>query len=156
MTEALLEMSLPPPPGEPYAVPLPGTGRPGRTPIYRHWRTADRELVSNLEPHIRTMHDMFDDAAAKYPNNNCLGSRPWNNVTRIWADHYAWETYSQVAERRLDVGAGLREAHAQIFVATSTGQKFGVGIWSQNRAEWEITGEYEGIGKRANLGVRTS
>merc|ERR1719160_1315688 len=59
--------------------------------------------MSTLEPEVQTLHDVFESAARKFPNNRCLGSRPWNPVTRSLAD------------------------------------KYGVGLWSQNRAEWQLT-----------------
>ena len=46
------EIAVPPPVGSPYAVPLPGTEEPERTPIYRHWRFKDRELLVTLDPKV--------------------------------------------------------------------------------------------------------
>jgi hypothetical protein len=71
------EIQLPPPPGKPYSVPLPGSKVEGRTPVYRHWRFVDG-LLETLDPkvssgkkrdrrsgantqQIRTAHEFFED-----------------------------------------------------------------------------------------------
>lgn len=40
-----------PPPGKPHGVPLPGTERPGRTPIYRNWLAKD-EMLTTIDPKV--------------------------------------------------------------------------------------------------------
>lgn len=51
---------------------------------------------------------------------------------------YGWEDYGTVAQRRANLGAGLMKLHRELGV---TEDKFGVGLWSQNRPEWQITGK---------------
>jgi hypothetical protein len=48
-------------------------------------------------------------------------------------------TYQEVADRRKNLGAGIAELHRQVGITT---EKYGVGLWSQNRPEWQIAGEY--------------
>lgn len=131
-------LSTPPPPGSPYAVPLPGTERPGRTPIYRHWRFRDGPLLATFDPSVQTFHDIFEQTVKRKPNANCLGWRPWNAATRTWEDKYVWISYSEVAERRKNFGAGIAELHHRVGI---TEGKYGVALWAQNRPEWQITGE---------------
>lgn len=45
-------------------------------------------------------------------------------------------TYSEVAVRRKNFGIGIRELNTQ---AGQTADKYGVGLWCQNRPEWQIT-----------------
>jgi long-chain acyl-CoA synthetase len=45
-------------------------------------------------------------------------------------------TYGEVAERRKNFGAGIVELHHQVGV---TEDKYAVGLWAQNRPEWQIT-----------------
>ena len=71
------------------------------------------------------------------PNNRCLGKRPWDPKTKTWGD-YVWEDYATVQRRRKDVGAGIVSLHEQHGVP---GKQYGVGLWCQNRPEWQITGE---------------
>ena len=40
-------------------------------------------------------------------------------------------------ERRANLGAGIVEANRQVGV---TQRKYGVGLWCQNRPEWQLTG----------------
>jgi long-chain acyl-CoA synthetase len=130
------EIAAPPPPGSPYAVPLPGTARPGRTPVYRHWRFRDQPLIWTYDPNIQTIHDLFEDSVRRRPGSRCLGTRHWDSNSGDWDDKFTWLSYSDVAERRKRLGAGIMELHRAMGV---TEDKFPVGLWSQNRAEWQIT-----------------
>ncbi|KAG6015520.1 hypothetical protein E4U43_005159 [Claviceps pusilla] len=130
-----LELSAVPPPGSPYGVPVPGSERPGRSAVYRGWRFRDRDLLTTFDPEIRSLHDLFEAAARKRPNKKCMGVRKWNATTQTWADTFEWMTYSQAAERRNNFGAGLVEIHNRIGYPH---KKYGVGVWSQNRPEWQI------------------
>jgi len=47
------ELHTPPPKGQPYSIPLPGSSAPGRSAIYRHWRFTDRPLLETLVPEVR-------------------------------------------------------------------------------------------------------
>lgn len=128
---------VPPPPGSPYAVPVPGTEREGRTPIYRHWRFRDTPLLDTYDPNCQTLHDIFENSWTTRPSKRFLGWRPWNAATKTWENKYVWMTYAEAAERRKNLGAGVVELHHRIGI---TGDNYGVGLWAQNRPEWQITG----------------
>ncbi|KAH9908059.1 acetyl-CoA synthetase-like protein [Xylariomycetidae sp. FL2044] len=129
------ELGTPPPPGSPYGVFLPGTEREGRSPIIRHWRFANKPLLDTLVPDIRTFHECFQNAVRRHPNNKCLGTRVWNPATKTWENKYTWQTYAEVATRSKNFGSGIYELHRRIGVPPGN---HGVGMWSQNRAEWQI------------------
>ncbi|KAK3905886.1 hypothetical protein C8A05DRAFT_41220 [Staphylotrichum tortipilum] len=129
-------LATPPPAGSPYALPIPGTERPNRTPIYRHWRFQNGPLLETFDPNHRTIHDLFEHALAHHAKNRCLGWRAWNPATQTWAPKYSWITYAEVAERRKNLGAGIVELHHRIGVKDD---KYAVGLWAQNRPEWQIT-----------------
>lgn len=124
----------PPPPGSPFSVALPGTAEPDRTPVYRHWRTTEG-LIRSLDPAVQTGHDMFEFSAKRAPKANCFGRRPWDPVKKEWGA-YIWEDYGTVAQRRANFGVGIVQAVRDAGVSDS---KFGVGLWCQNRPEWQIT-----------------
>lgn len=124
-----------PPPGKPYGIPVPGTERPNRTAAYRHWAVGDGPLVTALEPGINSTHDVLERSARKWPNSKCLGTRHWNQATQQWEDKYDWINYGDFDVRRKNFGAGLVEIHKAINYSP---EKYGVGLWSQNRAEWQI------------------
>ncbi|KAF2672698.1 acetyl-CoA synthetase-like protein [Microthyrium microscopicum] len=130
-----LELQPPPPVGSPYAVPLPGSKIEGRSEIYRHWRFRD-SLLETLDPNLPTSHHSFEDAANKVPTNNCLGWRPWNPVTKTF-EKYSWMNYATVQKRRKDFGAGLMYLMEQHGLPVK--DRKGVGLWCQNRPEWQIT-----------------
>ena len=134
----LSDLAKPPPAGSPYGLPIPGSERPGRSAIYRHHRFRDSELMTTLDPEIHSLHDLFESAARNWPNKPCLGARTWNPATKSHLEKYDWLTYAQVRERKNNLGAGLVELHRAINFPKET---YGVGIWSQNRIEWQISGE---------------
>ncbi|KAJ4369633.1 medium-chain fatty acid-CoA ligase faa2 [Neocucurbitaria cava] len=129
------ELHDPPPKGQAYSVAIPGTQAQGRSAIYRHWRFADKPLLETLAPNISTPHEAFENSVARYPKNKCLGYRPYDAVTKTFGP-YLWEDYETIAKRRKNFGAGLVHLHKQVGV---TAPKYGVGLWCQNRPEWQIT-----------------
>lgn len=146
VTALIKKCSTPPPPGSPYALPIPGSERENRTAVYRNWAFRDGPLLEKLESHVQTFHDLFEDAWQARPHKRSLGWRPWNSTTKTWESQYVWMTYAEVAERRKNLGAGIVELHHKVGV---TAPKFGVGIWSQNRPEWQITGQSIPLAARA-------
>ncbi|KKZ61462.1 long-chain acyl-CoA synthetase [[Emmonsia] crescens] len=119
----------------PGSVALPGTEQPGRSKIYRHWKVANGELLKTLDPHVLTAHDIFESSAQRYPKNPCLGARAWDSVNKTWGS-YQWIDYQTVQKRRAALGVGLVELHNRIGVQ---GKQYGVGLWCQNRPEWQLT-----------------
>lgn len=134
----IAKCSTPPPPGSPYGLPIPGSERENRTAVYRNWAFRDGPLLERLEPHCLTFHDLFEEAWQARPNKRMLGHRPWNPTTKTWEPKYVWQTYAEIAERRKNLGTGIAELHHRVGV---NAQSYGVGIWSQNRPEWQITGQ---------------
>lgn len=82
---------------------------------------------------------MFESTANRQPKSHCLGWRPYNSTTKSF-DQYQWIDYETVQKRRAAFGAGLVELHHK-HECHRSGQ-YGVGLWSQNRPEWQITGEF--------------
>lgn len=128
-------LETPPSKGAPYSVPIPGSEVEGRSAVYRHWRFANGPVLQTLDPAVRTAHEIFESSLKKYPNNRCLGERSYDGVTKTWGG-FTWQTYKQVGERRRNFGVGILELHKQLGI---TDEKFGVGLWCQNRPEWQIT-----------------
>lgn len=131
--ERASEIQKPPPPGAPQSVQVPGSKREGRSEVYRHWRFQDG-LLATLDPSIATCHDFFEQTASRVPGARCLGHRPYMPATKSWGP-YLWQTYEQVQKRRRHLGVGLVLLHEQLGI---TGKQYGVGLWCQNRPEWQI------------------
>ncbi|KAJ5576293.1 hypothetical protein N7535_003219 [Penicillium sp. DV-2018c] len=129
------ELKQAPPKRGAYSVPIAGTEQPDRTPVYRAWNS-QKQLLATLDPQVTTAHDIFEQTANRLPKSHCLGWRPYNSVTKAW-DPYQWLTYETVQKRRAAFGAGLVELH-QKHNCHRPGQ-YGVGLWAQNRPEWQIT-----------------
>lgn len=130
------ELARPPPPGAPYSVALEGSEKEGRSQVYRHWRFKDA-ILESLDPTVATAHDFFEQTAERFRTNRCLGHRPYDPVTKTFGP-YVWETYGQIHERRKNFGIGISQLHKKIGI---TGKQYGVGLWCQNRPEWQIVGE---------------
>ena len=131
------ELALPPAPGSPYGLPVPGSETSGRSAVYRHWKFVNQPLLTTIDPEIQTLHDMFEASARRYATHRCLGARHWNSTSKTWGDKFEWLTYAEVAERRKNFGAGVVEIHKRLNYPLD---KFGIGLWCQNRIEWQITG----------------
>ena len=128
------EYAKAPPKGQPYSVGLPNSEKPDRSKVYRHWRAQDG-LVETLDPAVRTGHDMFEVTALRIPNSPCLGWRPYDSEKKTFGP-YEWMDYGTVQKRRANFGVGLVEIHNQVGIS---GSNYGVGLWSQNRPESQIT-----------------
>ncbi|KAI9782198.1 MAG: hypothetical protein M1839_005312 [Geoglossum umbratile] len=124
----------PPPPGTPYSVPLPGSETKGRSKVYRHWRFKDA-ILRTLDPAVTTAHELFEDTVKRQPARNALGYRPYDPVKRTFGP-YKWLDYQTVQRRKAEFGVGLVELHEK---AGIMGSGYGVGLWCQNRPEWQIT-----------------
>ncbi|EXJ60393.1 long-chain acyl-CoA synthetase [Cladophialophora yegresii CBS 114405] len=123
-----------PPKGQPYSITLPSSEKPSRTPVYRHHKCRDG-LLETVDPSITTAHEMFEFAAQRFPHAPCLGYRPYDSAQQAYGP-YEWLDYETVRKRRSDLGAGLVELHAREGV---NGSNYGVGLWCQNRPEWQLT-----------------
>lgn len=132
------ELGAPPPPGAAHAVALPGTEKPNRSQIYRHWQFADRPLLETLDPAVRTLHDLFESSVQQFPKNACLGARKWRPDAGTWDNKFSWLTYAEVAQRRKNFGAGVVELHSRIN-HDKQGQ-YPVALWAPNKPEWQIVG----------------
>ncbi|KAI4242697.1 MAG: hypothetical protein L6R40_003918 [Gallowayella cf. fulva] len=131
--ERAKQLAAPPPPGLPYSVALPDSKQPGRSAVYRHWRFQD-ELLKSIDPDVHTAHQAFEAAAARLPTHKTLGHRPYDPVTKTFGQ-YEWMEYITVQRRRANLGVGIVEINKQ---AGMLEQKYGVGIWCQNRPEWQL------------------
>lgn len=72
------------------------------------------------------------------PKNRCLGLRPWDAKTKTYGP-YQWEDYATVQQRSRNVGKGMVELHESFGVF---GRQKPVGLWCQNRPEWQLTGSF--------------
>jgi long-chain acyl-CoA synthetase len=136
--EALYRHLQTPPKDTPYSLPIANSEREGRTAVYRHWYFKDGPLLKSLDPALLTAHDIFEASVKRTPNGRCLGYRPWDPTTKTYGK-YQWMTYAETAVRRKNFGAGIVELHRKAGVSED---KYGVGLWCQNRPEWQITGMF--------------
>lgn len=77
--------------------------------------------------------------AIRQPARNCLGYRPYDKETKTYGP-YEWLSYATVQRRRGNFGVGIIEVNRR---AGNLQSKYGVGLWCQNRPEWQLTGTNE-------------
>ncbi|KAI9894809.1 MAG: hypothetical protein M1814_000028 [Vezdaea aestivalis] len=122
-----------PPPGTPHSISLPGSERAGKSKIYRHWRCKNG-LLPTLDPQVTTAHELFEQTARQLPNKKGLGWRPYDPLTKSYGQ-YEWMDWATVHQRKTNFGVGIVDLHRRIGV---TGTQYGVGLWCQNRPEWQL------------------
>lgn len=127
------EYVKPTPKGQPYSVALPNSEKPGRSKVYRHRLSRDG-LLETLDPAVRTVHDMFESTAARAPHSPLFGYRPYDSAKKAYGP-FEWLDVETVQQRRAALGAGLVELHEREGI---TGRQYGVGLWCQNRPEWQL------------------
>lgn len=114
------------------STPLPNSAQEGYTPIYRN------SAVPYLETR-ETYYDVFNIGREKSHDKPCLGWRPFDADQGIFLPKYEWLTYDQVEEQRTAIASGL--AHLAATEKLGIGlpkTNWTVGIWCQNRPEWQI------------------
>ena len=94
-------------------------------------------MLETLDPAVASAHDFFEQTANRVPGARCLGHRNYDATTKTFGP-YVWQTYEQVQDRRRNFGIGITQLHQQLGIS---GQQYGVGLWCQNRPEWQIVGK---------------
>ena len=88
-----------------------------------------KSIVRDKDQSITTAYESFDRACKKHPTRECLGTIVNDGNTLS----VKFETYSQVQEKVLNMGSGLRKLGVE--------PHYHVAIYSKNRPEWQITSE---------------
>ncbi|KAI0053843.1 acetyl-CoA synthetase-like protein [Auriscalpium vulgare] len=116
-------------------VEVPGTKRPGQTGHYQNAAFGYTGLKSPGA--FQTLPEVFETGLALSRDLTLLGHRPIVSKNPVqFADHYVWQTYAQVDVRRRNLGSAI---HSLFEDGTLAGGELPtVGIWSQNRPEWQI------------------
>ncbi|EIW85421.1 long-chain-fatty-acid-CoA ligase [Coniophora puteana RWD-64-598 SS2] len=115
-------------------VPVPGTERPGQTPHYRNgvWGYISVDTPGAL----KTLYEIFENGYAHNPNARLLGHRPKLSDSPLKFGPYVWQTYKEVDVRRRRLGSALHHLFQKGDLKAHDLPT--VGIWAQNRPEWQI------------------
>ena len=81
-------------------VEIPGTQRPGFSPVYRN-------AAFPMNPPMTNPYDSFMNNLKEKPDANCLGHRPFDEGKGDLADYYSWRSYADVAKELTDLGSAL-------------------------------------------------
>jgi len=118
------------------SVELPGTRKPGQTGIYRNGAWPELLNYDSLQAR-RNIPALFESGLAHSPNEPCLGHRPVISTEPLkFAPYYSWQTYTQVDERRRNLGSALDFLWQQ--GRAGGGDLPTLGLWTTNRPEWQI------------------
>ncbi|KAH9004893.1 acetyl-CoA synthetase-like protein [Lactarius hatsudake] len=114
---------------------VPGTKRPGQTAHYRNAIFGYVDL--NTPGALTTLPEIFDAGYALSKDLTFLGHRPVVSKSPLkYADHYVWQTYAQVDDRRRNLGSAIHTLFENGTVGG--GELPTVGLWSPNRPEWVV------------------
>ncbi|EDO15196.1 hypothetical protein Kpol_401p1 [Vanderwaltozyma polyspora DSM 70294] len=121
------------------AVPLETSNKPGYSPVYRS-SLSKNDLVTCMDSiKLKTFYDHFQFAVRSWPQNDCLGVRPYDESSGQWLDHYEFEDYATVNERSRNIGSGIMTLVNTKRLRSLTSNDFIVSILSFNRPEWVLT-----------------
>ncbi len=114
------------------AIEVPNSARPGYTPIYRN-RTVPELVITD------TAYTSFNHSRDRSPNNDFVGSRPWDWVKGDFADHFEFITYSQAEELRTAIGSGLTQLGKEGKLgANLPATQWCYAMWANNRPEFQL------------------
>ncbi|GAB66815.1 long-chain fatty acid CoA ligase [Plasmodium cynomolgi strain B] len=121
-----------------YSVKVSEPTRKDATGAYRNPQYKDKLLDNFEDKPLNNMWEMFDGAAKKYKDRDCLG-------TRVKVDNklgpYKWKSFTEVRELILAVGSGLMNTNACPVIRCDdtkvTRAKF-LGFYMPNCEEWNI------------------
>ncbi|KAJ3160770.1 Long chain acyl-CoA synthetase 7 peroxisomal [Geranomyces variabilis] len=125
-----------------HSVELPGTRVDGaeETGVFRSIISPDK-LIAGYD-NISTSCEFFERGASLNPSARCLGYRPALlaafGTSRAFAPDFTWQTYAEVATRRLNFAHGLQSVAEKLLPLPSRNDPFNLGIYSINRPEWII------------------
>ncbi|KAJ3151924.1 Long-chain-fatty-acid--CoA ligase 5 [Geranomyces variabilis] len=125
-----------------HSVELPGTRVDGaeETGVFRSIISPDK-LIAGYDS-ISTSCEFFERGASLNPSARCLGYRPALltafGTSRAFAPDFTWQTYAEVATRRLNFAHGLQSVAEKLLPLPSRNDPFNLGIYSINRPEWII------------------
>ncbi|KAI0647728.1 acetyl-CoA synthetase-like protein [Trametes meyenii] len=130
------ELPIPLPPGADYhqqSVPVPGTERPGQTPIYHH---SQFELVTLDAPGVFTnLLEVYDEGFRLSRGGPFLGHRPVLSKKPLqYANYHIWQSWPEVDARRRAVGSAVHKLFQS--GELGGGDLDTVGIWSKNCPNW--------------------
>uniref|UniRef100_A0A665WGG7 long-chain-fatty-acid--CoA ligase n=1 Tax=Echeneis naucrates TaxID=173247 RepID=A0A665WGG7_ECHNA len=105
---------------------------------------ATKRLVTSLHPGVDTLDKMFEYAATRFPDRDCLGTREviseedeqQNNgkvFKKVVLGEYCWRSYHEVFAAASQLGSGLASLGQQ--------PKHNIAIFCETRAEWIIAAQ---------------
>lgn len=95
-------------------------------------------LIYAIDSTLLTGFDLFEMAVSLYPDNDCLGERIFDPITKKWDETYTFESYKHVQKRCRDFGSGIMTLVNIKRNKSFSSNDFIVSILSSNRKEWII------------------
>ncbi|KAG0660157.1 hypothetical protein C6P45_001685 [Maudiozyma exigua] len=108
------------------------------SPIYRNSISPDK-LVTCVDQKLSTGYEHFMFSARRFPNNDCLGQRIYDPITKQWSEKYHFESYSRIVERAHSFGSGILSLVNVKRKKPLKSNDFILAILAHNMPEWIIT-----------------
>ncbi|CCH60943.1 hypothetical protein TBLA_0D04470 [Henningerozyma blattae CBS 6284] len=120
----------------------------GFSPVYRSSLSPDRLVTCVDQEVFPSAYHHFKFAVRNWPDNDCLGYRPFDPLTGKWESYYQFESYADVDKRIQNIGSGIltlvnsrnrhQDSNKDVTVPLDSND-FIVSILSHNRMEWVLT-----------------
>ncbi|KAI0323427.1 acetyl-CoA synthetase-like protein [Cubamyces sp. BRFM 1775] len=115
------------------SIVIPGTERPGQTPIYRH---SQFDQVTLDTPGVFTnLLEVYDEGYRRSKGGPFLGHRPVLSKKPLqYANYHVWQSWPEVDARRRALGSAVDKMFQS--GELGGGDLDTVGIWSKNCPNW--------------------
>lgn len=123
---------------EKQAAPVPGSQEDGYSPIYRSTLSPDR-LISCFDRNLATIYHHFLFSERRWPDRDCLGYRPYDEVSGKFLEYYHFLSFREVERRSRHIGGGILSLVNVKRGKPLNSNDFVVAILSHNRFEWMLT-----------------
>lgn len=110
----------------------------GFSPIFRNSLSPDK-LVTCVDQNLSSGYEHFMFTVRNWPDNDCLGSRIYDENTKEWLEEYKFQTFKEVAERAHAFGSGIVSLVNVRKNKPLKSHDFILAILAHNCPEWIIT-----------------
>ena len=121
------------------AVPMANTSKKNHSDIYRSSLSPNNLITCVDKKKLSTYFQHFQFSLRTWPENDCLGVRPYDCLTDTFANHYEYLTYREVNDKSRNIASGIMTLVNSKRGAKLSDNNFIVSILSHNKPEWVLT-----------------
>lgn len=119
------------------AVAVPGSLEDGYSAIYRSSLSSEK-LISCFDERLSTIYEHFLFSVKRWPKNDCLGYRPFDQESGKYLEYYHFLSFEEVERKSRHIGGGIMSLVNVKRGKPLNSNDFMVAILSHNRYEWML------------------